>query len=72
MAADLRRWYLFLLLIMCTAKFFSNFSMSFRVKFSNENMYSHIRGKICNLLNIFLHVFLGFAPTLILMVSFVE
>jgi hypothetical protein len=36
------------------------------MKFINENIYSHGRGKICNLLNRSVQKFRGFTPTMIL------
>ena len=44
--------------------------MLLTIKYINENMYAHGRGKMCNLRERLLYEFLGFASTIILTIFF--
>jgi hypothetical protein len=63
-----------LMLIPCVDTVYSGISFKcswlFTVKFINENMYSHGRVKISNLLNILLHVPLGLPSAINLAIFF--
>jgi hypothetical protein len=47
---------------MCIAEVIWKRSWLFAMKFINEDVYSHGRAKISNLLNILVHRFLGLTP----------
>jgi len=46
------------------------FSALLTIKFINENIYVHVRDKMCNLTERSLYEFLGFASTIILTIFF--
>jgi hypothetical protein len=57
-------WLLFLVLTLCVVEFVWKCSWLFTVKFINENMCSHGRVKISNLLSRLLHEFIVLTPAI--------
>jgi hypothetical protein len=64
------RWYLFRVVVTYTAEIVLNVLWLFKMKFINENMYSHWRGEISDVLNRPRYQFLGFVPATVVIILF--